>query len=158
MIALKTLSNILNAQYVDKNDSPLLQKLCENVGKLDCLNAKPSANSTYKHMITATRSFNDFWNIHEFDKETDLCMHWGNGMVTCLMVSKLCALVLMRKETFCWAIMLPMFARYQKRKLKQNKKSWYRFLADPYGLIWILWCVVPVLLIFTEKTGHGNKW
>ena len=51
--------------------APLLQKLCDNFGKLDSLNAKPSADSTYENMITATRSFNDFWNNHEFNKEKD---------------------------------------------------------------------------------------
>jgi hypothetical protein len=47
-----------NKHYVDNNDSPLLEQLLNNVGKLDNLNAKPCADSTYDGIFTAVRSFN----------------------------------------------------------------------------------------------------
>ena len=55
--------------YVDNNDSPLLEQLLNNVGKLDSLDAKPCADSTYDGIFTAVRSFNFFWNNRSFDMD-----------------------------------------------------------------------------------------
>ena len=52
-------------------NSPMLDSLIKKECTLDSLNVNSLAEGTYNGTFTAVRSFNRFWNTHEFDEQVD---------------------------------------------------------------------------------------
>ena len=52
-------------------NSPMLDSIIKKEYTLDSLNVNSLAEVTYNGTFTAVRSFNRFWNIHEFHEQVD---------------------------------------------------------------------------------------